>query len=61
VECEVCKVYSKLQTYGIAAALKILFSEKLGGEKEIILKRNELIVKYFPSKIIMKGLDQHIQ
>jgi len=41
----VCRVYSKLQTYGIAAALKILFSEKLGGEKEISLKRNELIVR----------------
>jgi ERO1-like protein alpha len=43
VECEVCKVYSKLQTYGIAAALKILFSEKLGGASEVNLKRNELI------------------
>jgi len=43
VECEVCRVYSKLQTYGMAAALKILFSEKLEGVKEINLKRNELI------------------
>ena len=56
VECETCKVYGKLQTYGIgrisaplclmllAAALKILFAEKFTGEKDITLKRNELIV-----------------
>lgn len=60
VECETCKVYGKLQTYGIgklnkvipifisiliAAALKILFAEKFTGESEVYLKRNELIVK----------------
>lgn len=43
VECETCKVYGKLQTYGIAAALKILFAEKFTGESEVHLKRNELI------------------
>lgn len=44
VECEKCKVYGKLQTYGIGTALKILFSDKLEGKESISLQRNELIV-----------------
>jgi len=43
VECEKCKVYGKLQTYGIAAAFKILFAERLEGVDKIHLQRNELI------------------
>jgi len=43
VECEKCRVYGKLQTYGIGTAFKILFAEKLEGVDKIHLQRNELI------------------
>jgi len=46
VECETCKVYGKLQTLGIASALKILFAEKFTGQNEVHLKRNELIALF---------------
>jgi len=43
VECEKCKLHAKLQTYGIGAAMKIIFSNfpnSFNGR----IKRNELIV-----------------
>lgn len=44
VECEKCKVFGKMQVYGIGVALKILFSDdSLTQVKN--LQRNELIVK----------------
>lgn len=45
---------------GIAAALKILFSEKLGGESEVSLKRNELIVRIENTIFNDLGFDEHL-
>ena len=43
VECEKCKVFGKMQVYGIGVALKILFA--VDSESQIKnLQRNELIV-----------------
>jgi len=44
VECEKCKVFGKMQVYGIGVALKILFSDD-SSENIQRLQRNELIVK----------------
>ncbi|CAK65754.1 unnamed protein product (macronuclear) [Paramecium tetraurelia] len=42
VECQKCKVFGKMQTYGLGTALKILFSES-PSEFSGRLKRNELV------------------
>ncbi len=46
VSCQKCRVHGKLQIYGVATMLKILFSD----EESINLKRNELV-----SFVIMIG------
>ncbi|CAD8155459.1 unnamed protein product [Paramecium octaurelia] len=42
VECQKCRVFGKMQTYGLGTALKILFSES-PSEFSGKLKRNELV------------------
>ena len=44
VECEKCRVYGKMQTYGLGAALKILLNDQ-GGGQYFTLERNEIIVR----------------
>ena len=36
VECEKCKVWGKLQSYGIGTALKILFESHVPARNELI-------------------------
>eukprot|EP01017_Pseudomicrothorax_dubius_P027634 TRINITY_DN3212_c0_g3_i1.p1 TRINITY_DN3212_c0_g3~~TRINITY_DN3212_c0_g3_i1.p1 ORF type:complete len:449 (-),score=69.63 TRINITY_DN3212_c0_g3_i1:161-1507(-) len=44
VECEKCKMYGKLQTYGLGTALKILFNQdERINNTNLHIKRNELI------------------
>ena len=42
VECQKCRVFGKMQTYGLGTALKILFSDS-PSEFAGRLKRNELV------------------
>eukprot|EP01017_Pseudomicrothorax_dubius_P039473 TRINITY_DN6060_c0_g2_i1.p1 TRINITY_DN6060_c0_g2~~TRINITY_DN6060_c0_g2_i1.p1 ORF type:complete len:389 (+),score=65.55 TRINITY_DN6060_c0_g2_i1:340-1506(+) len=44
VDCEKCKMYGKLQVYGIGTALKVLFPQSgIDNVANIDIKRNELI------------------
>eukprot|EP01016_Furgasonia_blochmanni_P049515 TRINITY_DN7523_c0_g1_i3.p1 TRINITY_DN7523_c0_g1~~TRINITY_DN7523_c0_g1_i3.p1 ORF type:complete len:496 (-),score=132.46 TRINITY_DN7523_c0_g1_i3:109-1596(-) len=42
VECEKCRVYGKMQTYGLGAALKILLNDE-AKHRSFSLERNEII------------------
>lgn len=43
VGCQKCKLHGKLQIYGLATMLKILYNEN----KPLKIKRNEMIVNKF--------------
>merc|ERR1711976_546779 len=43
VSCEKCRMYGKLQVYGIGTAMKILFGSSPDQRNKFELKRNEII------------------